>query len=222
MLKPINDLLDLDDADDQTLSSPNGDEPKKEEEKTLDVVSEFDRRDKIIKDQRELIRQLGEDLKSVQTWKDKITGKDETEQNKQTELQLRKDYEQDELGTISKIMTNEINKVRDDVTLVKTTQEIDRAMREIDRDYVVNWDNNAKEIVSQIGYFSPEARKENAKAILIKACQLAGVIKKRETKTAPFVENSGSETKQFIAKESDKIKARIFGKQKKSSNIFGV
>jgi len=225
-------LLDLDTETDQTPSSDDMKSGNNDEKETLSSdesklsKEEIETIIKQNKDQRELIRQMGEELKELKEWKERIIGNPDEEKRKKDELELRKRFEEDSIAVVDELIKKRLAEVESKLEKHDIIEKVKDAMQEIEKEYIVNWDKDYEKIVSYLNNFDPKVKREKPKEILLAACKLAGVIKKREKplKSFPYIEESG---KAGIANLEKGIKEKIRERFKKhikksNNNIFGI
>lgn len=133
-----------------------------------------------IKEQERRILELEE------RW-NRITGNTPEEQNKRKELDIRKKYEDDPVKFQNEIFEEKLKPIKEQLELTNMKSELDRAMDEIEEEYDVDFEGKQDNISKYIEQFSLEARRLHPKEILLSACKLAGVLKKKET--LPYIEN---------------------------------
>jgi len=226
-------LLDLDEDEDPTsttMSESDGlpsdstsseETPKTQTESNKDII----KLQQIIKDQREMIRQQGETIKELKEWRDRLVGKTDEDEAKKKELEIRQKFEEDPLKTVDELVEQKIREIREKVETESITNRIDRIMREIDKEYDIDWDKNYPKIVSYLEDFDEKAKREKPKEVLLAACKLAGILKKKETTSTgvpPYIEGTTGTPGAKGKTEEELIKERIIGKKKKSNNVFGV
>ena len=230
------DPKEKDDEDlDEFLSNydyEDDDESEKKQDKTEEpdtkVLKEtLAKSDKIIKDQREKIRQLGEDLKSLLDWKDSITGKSFEKEQAQKELEAKMKFEENGYDTVKELIESKLDtklsSIQDKINLIDTTVNVNRIIQEISQDYEIDWDKDYIKIIPELEKFDEKMKKEKPKEVLLSACKLAGVIKKKDKSKPPYVEGEGYNSSVVKRTEADKIKKGILNRiNKGSDNIFGI
>jgi len=176
------------------------------------------------KNQREMIRQLGEELKDLKEWKNKITGMSQEDLSKKEELEMRQRFEEDNIGVVNELIEQKVKEVENKLNEQVAISNVKEAMSDIDKEYFVDWDRDYPKIVSQLNNFSQEAKQRDPKGVLLAACRLAGVIKKRDTSIPTYIEgaNRYGIPKQVKSAE-DEIRNRIKGySAKPHDNIFRI
>ena len=216
-------LLDYD--PNEEVPSDDGDEtpPKKAPEADGDKDDRIAKLEKRVKDSQEFIRQQSETIKDLSDFKERLTGDPEEKKKKRAELERRTRFDEDPLTVMEEMMDERFAKLENRVDLNTTQHSVKDAMRIIEKEYDIDWDKHAEKVVAELENVSEKLRKKDKRKALLKAMNLAGVLKKRDKSSPPYVEGgSGAPIKKQKDDEAQKWKDRVFGKKKKSENVFGI
>ena len=211
---------------------PEGGEPQKPEPDKQ--PKEGEKKDnEVVKNLQEQLRQQSEEMKSLKennekmmNFLDKITGKDEDTQKKVREAIERKEWEQDTPTKVKEIVNDLKENFNKKVDKVRMEAKLGKIYSEIEAEYDVDFDKVAPKVLPILDRFTPEAKKENPKEVILNAIKIAGELKEKE---GPNVVVSGATvgnkgvTKKQVEAEAEAIKKRIFGSSKrKEETVFGI
>ena len=222
-------LLDYD--PEEEVSSEGGENPPKKSQesknKSDDRIAKLEKR---LKDSQEFIRQQGETIKGLENFKKRLTEEPEDEKKKREELELRSRFDDDPISAMDEMIERKMDKklsgmkdLEEKVDLNSTTNTVRDAMRQIEKDYEIDWDKHSKKVIAELDNVSEDLRKKDKKKALIKAMKLAGVLKKRDKSSPTYIEGGGgAPTEKQKADEAQRWKDRVFGKKKKAENVFGI
>lgn len=207
------------DASDENEDDEGNQKPEKDED--IEAIK------KQLKDQQEYIRQQSETIKDLSAFKDKIVGPKPDEEEKQRMKELQMKYDQNPVGTTIELIEERLNQTNKRIEHNSASNMVEKAMRDIDRNYIVDWDKDYTLIVDQLNNFTLDARKKNPQSILLQACRMAGVIKKRSKPLPTHIEGEGRETgsrKPANKTEADSIKERFekYAERKQKKNVFKI
>ena len=228
-MDPINDvdnLLNLDGIDDQTppaagdgTPAPGDPKPADDVNKKLNDLSEAN------KNLTEQMRQVTENNKTLSNFRDKVVGNTDEEKDRIAAQERAKNYEEDPVGTTQKMIREELSTVKDGLNLVGQTGVVDRAMRQIDENYDINWDKDYQKVKDQLKKFSDKSIKEDPEGTLLASAKLAGVAKKRENPNLPsqFERHRKGGNLPKDQQKGDDINSRLDKyANKKKDNVFGI
>ena len=173
---------------------------------------------------QEQVRQMAETNKGMAEFLDTIRGNPKTEAEKKKKQETLKMFDQDPEATVRQIMREELSGVKTELFMEKTTNNVDRAMKEVDKDYVVDWDKDWQKVAGELKKFAMEVKQKDPKGTLLSACRLAGCIKKRAVSTGepPIVAaNTKPGSRPAPAKHSETVNSRLdkIGKKQKSNKF---
>lgn len=232
MADPINDILDI--GGDGGVDPAAGKEPGGggAPKPTIDQkVSELEKSNKELADSNknlsELVRQQAEENKPFKDFYNKVTGVKDDEDKKADAIARQQAFADDPEAATRDMIKKEMDGLENKVKKESAFNVIDRAMREIDKRFKVDWDKHSEIIVEQLKSFDKTAKKDKPVETLIKACRLAGKdILKAHTGDLPPTTIQGRRGGQLIIDdESSKIKKRVLKNSKKKSggdNILGL
>jgi len=222
----LDSLLNFEDSEQTPAEEPSKEKEgeTKENPEVKDLKDKYEKLERSYKDQQEFLRQRNEEIKDFQDWKSKITGMDEEQKKKEIEKEIRERYNEDPLSVIyeiaGKIADEKVGKSKQEIEDLKAKNLEDKMqtiMNDIDKEYEVDWDQNATKISDQLEYFSEKAKKEKPKEVLLSACRAAGVLKPRSTEEPTHIEEGHGvyPSKAAVEKEAAKIKKGILGAKPK-------
>lgn len=215
----------LDEEDPGTSGETKPDDEKKPKEipKPTDNSKEVASLTESNKNLQEQVRQLSEKNKEFSGFIDRVKGIPNTDKEKEEQVKILRQFEEDPIAVINMLVAQKLTEVDEKVTKSEVNNTIDRAMREIDKEYEIDWEKNYQKIIPLLNEFDKETRMRNPKDILVKAARLAGVIKKRDKSAPPYVEGEGTGVGgEKKTSEADNIKKGILNAGKKSDNLFGI
>lgn len=216
----IDSLLGLGDEEQTSENEENVEEGNEENKKSPDInklTEQFDKLQGSYKELQEFARQRSEEVKELKDWRNKITGIDESEKQKETEKLIRERFEEDPLTVINELVNEKVSNLSKTVQTNQVLTKIDKYMGEIDKEYEVNWEKDKEKILSHLEYFSDKAKKERPEDVLRSACRLAGVLKpKTPSKTPSYVEDGTVNlvNQKVVDNEVKNIKKGILGQKK--------
>jgi hypothetical protein len=230
MPDPIEDILQVD--RDDGVNPPAGDGPggdgapkPSNDQKIAQLEKSNEELQKSNKDLQELVRQQSEDVTRFKDFYDSVTGVKDEKEKKKIALERQKAYDEDPVAVTRQIIREEMAEVKESVQKESRTNFVDRAMREVDKKFEVDWDKHFPVIVEQLKNFSKKAKEDDPVGTLTKACKLAGsdILKARTENLPPTTEGGGRRGNPPKGEsEAEKIKNRILKSQTKSDNIFGL
>ncbi len=188
----------------------------------VDLKAEMESSKQQLADLQEKIRQLSEENKDYREFKERLVGNPDEEKKKREALEREREFDKDPIG----FMEKEISTLREGIFRENHKKTVNKALLEVRRDYSIDYDKEYPKIMKELKNFSESAKKEDPKGALLRACRLAGVLKKRK-KSAPnaITSEGGINTPPGAAAamtEAERIKKRLIGKVKKSNNVFGI
>lgn len=177
---------------------------------------EFEKLQGSYKELQEFSRQRSEEVKELKTWRDRLMGLDGEESQKELELELRNRFDEDPLQVVKQMIDERVKEVRSVVDQASSVSNVQRVMDEVDKEYEVDWQRDWNKIVAEANHFSDEAKRQDPKGVLLKACRLAGVLKPKDNSSdVPFVQGAGVAGQAALKSEGDKLKERILGAKPK-------
>jgi len=206
------------DEDDNGTGTP---EPDIAPNPAIELKGEIERLKKESADLKEQIRQFAEENKEYKDFKQRLFGDPKTEEEKRRAILEEQKYNEDPVG----FMEEKLKNLEKRIDTKETKKLVDKALREVQRDYDIDFDKVYPKIVQELKGFSEEAKAKDPKGCLLKACRLAGVLKPKKKDASNYITGEGSSkanNKKAQKSIEEKVKARILGKVKKSNNMFGI
>ena len=197
------------------LNQDNDDVPEKDElsdiqkiNKRLDDkdthIAQIEKENKLMRDQMELGRDDADTMNRMkEVFNPAPTGVTREEE-------IRK-FDADPIAGVNSAVEERLSVFEKRMDSQEKATMAERAMSNIDRDYDVDWDNDAGKIKAQMKTFSPEYRNANPEKAIFQAARLAGVIRKKEK--LPEFMGSGHMTpgmqKKYIKTQQDDFDASM-------------
>lgn len=221
----IDDILNGNINNDQTDDDAGSQEQESESTDLSLIQKEIATLRQQNKDLQELIRQRSVDdseIEELKKFKKRIVGESDEELERRKRQEILDKYDSDPISFINEKFEERAKELENK----EIKNRLATAMKSLQKKYIVDFDRDYPKIVAQLNNFSKEAKRKNPEKVLLDACRLAKVIKKREVKDIPTSitgsGRNGGVPNQDNLTEAEMIKKRFLGKSKKSTNVFGI
>ena len=130
--------------------------------------------------QRELFNQSNSKIKTLDRLEKAFNPETEDERIAREREERIKNFDIDPLSGVDQIVSEKMTNLQNEISSLKSVRVAEKAMEEIDRDYDVDWGRNAQVIRDNMANLSAEYKSQNPKMAILKAAQMAGVLKRKE------------------------------------------